>query len=190
MHEELKNQQNIDNIIIDEDIINDKEIENHEDINIIKEDKLEEDNIVVPNEKVDVLNELNENLYEEDIKHLYSKEEIERILERFKDNSPFTCAFLTSCFTGTRTREVFALTCNDIDFENGIINIKHNVYDKVDDGRGRWYIGTTKTETGTRHRTAERVAKQTNEIVICISQRRGIITIFKGDFRYVIKEIT
>ena len=43
-------------------------------------------------------------------------------------------------------------------------------------------------ETGTRHRTAERVAKQTNKIVICISQRRGIITIFKGDYRYVIKE--
>ncbi len=43
-------------------------------------------------------------------------------------------------------------------------------------------------ETGTRHRTAERVARQTNKIVICISQRRGIITIFKGDFRYVINE--
>jgi diadenylate cyclase len=43
-------------------------------------------------------------------------------------------------------------------------------------------------ETGTRHRTAERVAKGTNELVICISQRRGIITIFKGDFRYVINE--
>lgn len=43
-------------------------------------------------------------------------------------------------------------------------------------------------ETGTRHRTAERVAKQTNELVICISQRRGIITIFKGDLRYVINE--
>lgn len=43
-------------------------------------------------------------------------------------------------------------------------------------------------ETGTRHRTAERVAKETNELVICISQRRGIITIFKGDFRYVINE--
>lgn len=43
-------------------------------------------------------------------------------------------------------------------------------------------------ETGTRHRTAERVAKQTGEMVVCISQRRGIITIFKGDFRYVIKE--
>lgn len=44
-------------------------------------------------------------------------------------------------------------------------------------------------ETGTRHRTAERVAKQTNELVICISQRRGIITIFKGDFRYVVNDI-
>jgi len=44
------------------------------------------------------------------------------------------------------------------------------------------------SETGTRHRTAERVAKETDELVICISQRRGIITIFKEDFRYVIKE--
>ena len=43
-------------------------------------------------------------------------------------------------------------------------------------------------ETGTRHSTAERVAKQTDKMVICISQRRGIITIFKGDYRYVIKE--
>lgn len=44
------------------------------------------------------------------------------------------------------------------------------------------------SETGTRHRTAERVAKQTNELVICISQRRGIITIFKGEYRYVVKD--
>ena len=44
------------------------------------------------------------------------------------------------------------------------------------------------SETGTRHRTAERTAKQTGSIVICISQRRGIITIFKGNFRYVIED--
>lgn len=43
-------------------------------------------------------------------------------------------------------------------------------------------------ETGTRHRTAERTAKQTNEIVICISQRRGIITVFKGDYRHVVND--
>ena len=39
-------------------------------------------------------------------------------------------------------------------------------------------------ETGTRHRTAERTAKQTGELVISISQRRNIITIFKGNYRY------
>lgn len=44
------------------------------------------------------------------------------------------------------------------------------------------------TETGTRHKTAERVAKQTGELVISISERRGIITLFKGDFRYVIND--
>ncbi len=49
--------------------------------------------------------------------------------------------------------------------------------------------GIKTVETGTRHRTAERVAKQTDEMVVCISQRRGIITIFKGDVRYVINEI-
>ena len=44
------------------------------------------------------------------------------------------------------------------------------------------------TETGTRHRTAERTAKQTGGLVISISQRRGIITIFRGDSRYVLKD--
>ena len=39
-------------------------------------------------------------------------------------------------------------------------------------------------ETGTRHRTAERTAKQTGEMVISISQRRNIITIFKGNIQY------
>ena len=44
------------------------------------------------------------------------------------------------------------------------------------------------TETGTRHRTAERTAKQTGEIVISISQRRNVITVFKGYDRYVLED--
>lgn len=88
--------------------------------------------------------------YREDIKHVYSQEEIDLILTRLKDNETFTCAFLTSCFTGMRTGEVFALTWDDIDFENRVINISHNVYDKPKDEKGRWYIGSTKTETGVR----------------------------------------
>ena len=43
-------------------------------------------------------------------------------------------------------------------------------------------------ETGTRHRTAERTAKQTGALVISISQRRGIITLFRGNDRYVLKD--
>ena len=43
-------------------------------------------------------------------------------------------------------------------------------------------------ETGTRHRTAERTAKQTGEIVISISQRRNVITIFKGNIRYLLED--
>ena len=45
------------------------------------------------------------------------------------------------------------------------------------------------TETGTRHRTAERVAKQTGAIVISISQRRNVITVYRGDQKYVVEEI-
>lgn len=86
----------------------------------------------------------------EDIKHVYTQEEIDIILKRFKNDDTFTCAFLTSCYTGMRTGEVFALTWNDIDLKNGIINVKHNVYDKPKDEKGRWYIGTTKTEKGKR----------------------------------------
>ena len=43
-------------------------------------------------------------------------------------------------------------------------------------------------ETGTRHRTAERTAKQTGELVISISQRRNIITVFKGNYRYILED--
>lgn len=46
----------------------------------------------------------------------------------------------------------------------------------------------TTEETGTRHRTAERAAKQTGELIISISQRRNIITVFKGEFRYTIED--
>ncbi|KJD44463.1 DNA integrity scanning diadenylate cyclase DisA [Paenibacillus terrae] len=44
-------------------------------------------------------------------------------------------------------------------------------------------------ETGIRHRTAERVAKQTGKLVVSISQRRNIITLYQGTLRYALKEI-
>src|SRR6478672_1984761 len=39
-------------------------------------------------------------------------------------------------------------------------------------------------ETGTRHRTAERVAKQTEALVVSISQQRETVTVFVGQARY------
>jgi diadenylate cyclase len=39
-------------------------------------------------------------------------------------------------------------------------------------------------ETGTRHRTAERVAKQTGALVVSVSQQRETVTIFVGQRRY------
>ena len=39
-------------------------------------------------------------------------------------------------------------------------------------------------ETGTRHRTAERVAKQTGALVVSVSQQRETVTVFVGAARY------
>ncbi|MGI8421808.1 MAG: DNA integrity scanning diadenylate cyclase DisA [Gaiellaceae bacterium] len=44
-------------------------------------------------------------------------------------------------------------------------------------------------ETGTRHRTAERVAKQTGALVVSISQQRETVTIFVGKERYQLDPI-
>ena len=43
-------------------------------------------------------------------------------------------------------------------------------------------------ETGTRHRTAQRIAKQTGSVVVAISQRRTIITVYKEDIKYVLRD--
>ncbi len=45
-------------------------------------------------------------------------------------------------------------------------------------------------ETGMRHRTAEQVARQFDVLVVCISQRRNVITLYKGDMKYYVKEST
>lgn len=44
-------------------------------------------------------------------------------------------------------------------------------------------------ETGTRHRTAERVAKQINALVISISAARDVVSLYIDDIRYVLEEM-
>ena len=45
------------------------------------------------------------------------------------------------------------------------------------------------SETGTRHRTAERVSKQTDALVIAISQRRDVVSLYVDAAKYILEEI-
>jgi diadenylate cyclase len=45
------------------------------------------------------------------------------------------------------------------------------------------------SETGTRHRTAERVSKQTDALVIAISERREVVSLFLDGIKYILAEI-
>jgi diadenylate cyclase len=44
-------------------------------------------------------------------------------------------------------------------------------------------------ETGTRHRTAERVSKQTDAIVIAVSQRREAVSLYVDGTKYILEDI-
>jgi len=44
-------------------------------------------------------------------------------------------------------------------------------------------------ETGTRHRTAERVAKQTDALVIAVSQRREVVSLYVDGAKYILEDI-
>jgi len=44
-------------------------------------------------------------------------------------------------------------------------------------------------ETGTRHRTAERVSKQTKGLVIAISQRRDVVSLYMEGIKYILEDI-
>src|SRR4051794_31944089 len=45
------------------------------------------------------------------------------------------------------------------------------------------------TETGTRHRTAERVSKQTDALVVAISQRRQVVSLYVDGAKYMLEDI-
>ena len=96
-----------------------------------------------------------------DVAHIFTTEEINTILDRFKNNHCVYYAFLTAYCTGLRIAEVFALTWDDIDFKNKTISVNKNILKKNQAGgtKGRhlsgnsttvWYFGTCKTQTSYR----------------------------------------
>lgn len=98
---------------------------------------------------------------EKDPVHIFTKAEINMILERFKDNHAMYYAILTSYYTGLRVSEVFGLTWEDIDFENKTITVNKNIVKKNQNGGTKhrhisgnaktiWYFGPCKTKTSYR----------------------------------------
>jgi diadenylate cyclase len=45
------------------------------------------------------------------------------------------------------------------------------------------------SETGTRHRTAERVSKQTDALVVAVSERRDVVSLYLGGMKYILQDI-
>ena len=94
--------------------------------------------------------------------HIFTKKEIERILNRFKNSHSIYYAFLTAYYTGLRVSEVYGLTWDCIDFENKTININKNIIKKNQNGLpkkksitkghsvGVWYYGECKNPQSKR----------------------------------------
>ena len=93
---------------------------------------------------------------DEDPVHIFTEEEIERILNRVKNNRCVYYAFLTAYYTGLRLSEVFGLTWEDIDLEKKTLRVDRNILKKNQSGGTKkrliegqsatvWYFGTCKT---------------------------------------------
>ena len=99
---------------------------------------------------------------EDDPAHIFTKEEVNTILERFKNrNDCVYYAFLTAYYTGLRVSEVFALTWEDIDLEKKTLSVNKNVIKKNQAGATKkrqisgnsttvWYFGSCKTPSSVR----------------------------------------
>lgn len=91
-------------------------------------------------------------------------EDFNKILERFPQESQFHLPLMIGYYTGLRIGEVFALTWDDIDFENRTLSVQHNIVKRnygVDvrkvlkekgkkEEKSAWYFSTPKTESSVR----------------------------------------
>ena len=94
--------------------------------------------------------------------HIFTQEEIEKILARFSDVHHVYYAFLTAYYTGLRVSEVFGLTWDCIDFERKTLTVNKNIIKKNRDGKPKkysvskghsvevWFYGTCKNPQSNR----------------------------------------
>ncbi len=137
---------------------------------------------------------------EEDVAHIFTKEEIAKILERFKGkNDCVYCAFLTAYYTGLRVSEVFGLTWEDIDLEKKTLTVNKNIIKKNQVGATKnrkisgnsitvWYFGNCKTPSSIRTisigDTLVNVLKEYKE-----KQKQNMIDYGDSYMKHYIKEV-
>ena len=94
----------------------------------------------------------------ETIRTIISIEDFKQILQRFPKGNPFRYSILIGYYTGLRIGEVYALTWDDIDLDNGYINVSKGIYKRNNglhikkanlmerkEETSAWYFGDTKT---------------------------------------------
>lgn len=93
--------------------------------------------------------------------HIFTNEEVETILNRFKSSHSIYYSIMLAYYTGLRKSEVFGLTWDDIDFENKTLTVNKNIVERNQKGCSHknnvkgattcvWYLGTCKTESSYR----------------------------------------
>lgn len=85
----------------------------------------------------------------------FTAEEQERFLSHCKGDTTFENLFIFAFNTGMRLGEMLALTWDDVDLENKIVNVDKNLsvvnnYDEGAEKKNKIIIDTTKTESGSR----------------------------------------
>ncbi len=97
--------------------------------------------------------------------HVFLTEDtMKQIFERFPESSPFYVPLMIGYYTGVRISECFGLMWDDIDLDNRIITIDHQIVKRnfgmdvrkaINKGRTKmekseWYFQTTKSESSNR----------------------------------------
>lgn len=96
-------------------------------------------------------------------KTIISVDDFNKMIDRFDKGNPFRYALLIGFYTGMRISEVFALTWDDIDFKEGIIDVNKQVNKRVygldvrqgikqgtREKKSAWYYNSTKYPASVR----------------------------------------
>lgn len=112
-------------------------------------------NYILNNPSDKIMSDIKKGLnWETPKRHSLTEEEQQAFMDYVKESKTYRHwlgLFVFFLGTGCRVGEVAGLTWDDVDFENGIINIKHNlIYRPKEPGTYELYMSTPKTRSGNR----------------------------------------